>query len=118
MALSKHINPDRLVRESKDKKFHHHHHLTGTDVNSTSHPYGARYGTASIPKYRIPSKGTNAETAYQLIHDELSLDGSPSLNLASFVHTWMPEPANKLMMENMSKNLIDQDEYPMTQNTH
>jgi glutamate decarboxylase len=30
----------------------------------------------------------------------------------------MPEPANKLMMENVSKNLIDQDEYPMTQEIH
>ena len=35
-------------------------------------------------------------------------------SFASFVHTWMPEPANKLMLENMSKNLIDQDEYPAT----
>jgi glutamate/tyrosine decarboxylase-like PLP-dependent enzyme len=30
------------------------------------------------------------------------------------VHTWMPAQADKLMTENMSKNLIDQDEYPMT----
>jgi glutamate decarboxylase len=82
------------------------------------HPYGARYGTASIPKYHIPSKGTDAESAYQLIHDELTLDGTPLLNLASFVHTWMPPPADKLMVENMSKNLIDQDEYPMTQVVH
>ncbi len=56
----------------------------------------------------------DAEAAYQLIHDELSLDGSPALNLASFVHTWMPKQADQLMMENISKNLIDQDEYPMT----
>jgi glutamate/tyrosine decarboxylase-like PLP-dependent enzyme len=35
-------------------------------------------------------------------------------DLASFVHTWMPEEADKLMLENMNKNLIDQDEYPMT----
>lgn len=115
--LSKHINPDRLIRESKDKKSHHHH-LTGTNVNSISHPYGARYGTESIPKFHLPSKGASAETAYQLIHDELTLDGNPSLNLASFVQTWMPEPANKLMLENISKNLIDQDEYPMTQEIH
>lgn len=39
------------------------------------------------------------QQAYQLIHDELLLDGNPSLNLASFVHTWMPEEADKLMME-------------------
>lgn len=30
----------------------------------------------------------------------------------------MPPEANKLMMENISKNLIDQDEYPMTQVIH
>ncbi|EGO03868.1 hypothetical protein SERLA73DRAFT_175556 [Serpula lacrymans var. lacrymans S7.3] len=117
MALSKHVNPDRLIQESRDKK-NHHHSLTKSDPNKVTHPYGARYGTASIPKFHIPSKGTDAQSAYQLIHDELSLDGSPSLNLASFVHTWMPDPANKLMMENMSKNLIDQDEYPMTQLIH
>ncbi|KAG1826756.1 pyridoxal phosphate-dependent transferase [Suillus subaureus] len=117
--LSKHVNANKLIRESKDKKSNHHHHnLTGRDSDSTSHPYGARYGITSVPKFHIPSKGVNGETAYQLIHDELSLDGSPSLNLASFVQTWMPEAANKLMMENVSKNLIDQDEYPMTQEIH
>lgn len=26
----------------------------------------------------------------------------------------MPDPANKLMAENLCKNLVDQDEYPMT----
>jgi glutamate decarboxylase len=30
-----------------------------------------------------------ADAAYQLIHDELNLDGNPALNLASFVTTWM-----------------------------
>jgi glutamate decarboxylase len=117
MALSKHVNPDRLLQESKDKKGHLHS-LTKTDPNKMTHPYGSRYGTLPIPKYRIPSKGTDAESAYQLIHDELSLDGTPLLNLASFVHTWMPPAADKLMMENMSKNLIDQDEYPITQIIH
>lgn len=63
-------------------------------------------------------QGTDAEPTYQLIHDELSLDGSPLLNLASFVHTWMPAQADKLMAENMNKNLIDQDEYPMTRESH
>ncbi|KIJ17330.1 glutamate decarboxylase [Paxillus involutus ATCC 200175] len=116
MSLSKHVNAESLIRESKDKKHPHHHRSTTTSISTIS--YGARYGTQSIPKFHLPSKGTSAENAYQLIHDELALDGSPSLNLASFVHTWMPEPANKLMVENMSKNLIDQDEYPMTQLIH
>lgn len=115
MALAKHVNPDRLLQEAKDKKARNHaHHLTQTDPTQTSSAYGARYGTLPLPKYKIPSKGTDADSAYQLIHDELALDGSPLLNLASFVHTWMPGPGEKLVQENISKNLIDQDEYPMT----
>ncbi|KAH8108113.1 glutamate decarboxylase [Cristinia sonorae] len=114
MALSKHVNPQHLLQESQDRKFRAHsstnHHI--------NHPYGARYGTAPIPKFKLPSTGTEAKHAYQLIHDELTLDGNPGLNLASFVHTWMPEEADKLMMENISKNLIDQDEYPATQDIH
>jgi hypothetical protein len=35
-------------------------------------------------------------------------------SLASFVHTYLPEKAEKLVLENLYKNLIDQDEYPMT----
>ncbi|KAJ2936646.1 hypothetical protein H1R20_g461, partial [Candolleomyces eurysporus] len=60
-----------------------------------------------MPKVGLPSK-----SAYQLLHDETALDGNPLLNLASFVHTWMPEEANKLIVENMNKNLVDLDEYP------
>ncbi|KAJ3515561.1 hypothetical protein NLJ89_g1677 [Agrocybe chaxingu] len=62
--------------------------------------------------------GVSADAAYRLIHDELSLDGSPVLNLASFVHTWMPPQADSLVRENISKNLIDSDEYPATQIIH
>ncbi|THH04817.1 hypothetical protein EW145_g5240, partial [Phellinidium pouzarii] len=112
-----HVNPDRLLEQSRDHKTHAHH-LTKTSLDSQTSTYGSRYGSFPIPKYRIPSTGTDADAAYQIIHDELALDGSPLLNLASFVHTWMPAQADKLMQENMSKNLIDQDEYPMTQILH
>ncbi|KAI6006030.1 pyridoxal phosphate-dependent transferase [Pisolithus albus] len=117
MSISKHIDPEVLIREGRDKR-HVHHRFIGGDPSRVSHPYNARYGTESIPKFKIPPKGITSDAAYQLIHDELDLDGTPSLNLASFVNTWMPEAAQKLMMENLSKNLIDQDEYPMTQNIH
>lgn len=32
--------------------------------------------------------------------------------LIRFVHTWMPEEANKLILENINKNIVDLDEYP------
>jgi glutamate decarboxylase len=116
MALSKHIHVDNILQECRD---HKRVGITpGKRKVQVSHAYGARYGTQSIPKHHIPSKGIDAEDAYQLIHDELTLDGSSLLNLASFVHTWMPPAADKLVMENIGKNLIDQDEYPITQNIH
>ena len=76
--------------------------------------YGSRFTTQPIPKYEIPESGMPAEVAYQLIHDELNLDGSAALNLASFVTTWMDEEAQRLFSETLNKNYIDQDEYPQT----
>jgi glutamate decarboxylase len=121
MALSKRVNPEQVVNASKDKRSVHH--LTGSHHNKIHHVgsaryAGSRYTSESVPKYKIPSKGVDPEIAYQMIHDELALDGSPLLNLASFVQTWMSPIADKLMMENISKNLIDQDEYPITQDIH
>ncbi|KIJ41001.1 hypothetical protein M422DRAFT_31912 [Sphaerobolus stellatus SS14] len=53
-----------------------------------------------------------ARTAMRIVHDELLMDGTPALNLASFVTTYMEEEAEKLMMENLNKNFIDLEEYP------
>ena len=54
------------------------------------------------------------DVAYQIIHDELMLDGNARLNLATFVTTWMEPQAEKLMAECFDKNMIDKDEYPQT----
>jgi len=49
--------------------------------------------TEPVPKYELPANGMDADVAYQLIHDELLLDGSARLNLATFVTTWMEPQA-------------------------
>lgn len=54
------------------------------------------------------------EAAYQIINDELMLDGNPRLNLASFVTTWMEPECDKLIMASINKNYVDMDEYPVT----
>ncbi len=77
--------------------------------------YSDRYFAQEIPKFEMPEEGMPANAAYQLVHDELNLDGNPSLNLASFVTTWMEPEARKLIDENLHKNFIDRDEYPKTQ---
>jgi glutamate decarboxylase len=70
--------------------------------------------TEPVPKYELPANGMEADMAYQLIHDELLLDGNARLNLATFVTTWMEPQAEKLMAECFPKNMIDKDEYPQT----
>jgi glutamate/tyrosine decarboxylase-like PLP-dependent enzyme len=54
------------------------------------------------------------DVAYQIVHDELMLDGNARLNLATFVTTWMEPQAERLMAERLDKNMIDKDEYPQT----
>lgn len=76
--------------------------------------YASRFFSESVPKHDIPDKGIGSDVAYQIIHDELNIDGNPSLNLASFVTTWMDANAEKLIIETINKNLVDQDEYPQT----
>jgi glutamate decarboxylase len=67
-----------------------------------------------IPRDRIADGAVDPQTAYQLVHDELLLDGQARLNLATFVTTWMEPQAHVLIAECLDKNLIDKDEYPQT----
>ncbi len=68
----------------------------------------------TIPRDELPASETAPQVAYQIIHDELMLDGNARLNLATFVTTWMEPQAQQLMAECFDKNMIDKDEYPQT----
>ncbi len=80
--------------------------------------YATRELCDPIPRYQMPQHGMPARSAYQLIHDELNLDGNPALNLASFVTTWMEPEADQLMAESFGRNFVDADEYPQTTEIH
>jgi glutamate decarboxylase len=67
-----------------------------------------------VPRHSMPAQSIAPEVAYQIVHDELMLDGNARLNLATFVTTWMEPTAEKLMAECFDKNMIDKDEYPRT----
>jgi glutamate decarboxylase len=66
------------------------------------------------PLWALAEDPVPADTAWQLVHDELMLDGNSRLNLATFVTTWMEPQATRLMAECVDKNMIDKDEYPQT----
>ena len=67
-----------------------------------------------IPTEEMPEHGVGPDVAYEAVSAELLLDGQARLNLATFVTTWMPSIAGRLMAETADKNMIDKDEYPQT----
>ncbi len=79
-------------------------------------PLYARPGETGhkIPKYELPSQEMLPQTAYNIVHDELMLDGNSRFNLATFVTTWMEPEARQIMHDTFDKNMIDKDEYPQT----
>ena len=68
---------------------------------------------AAVPRHEL-GPGLPPDIAFQVVHDELMLDGNARLNLATFVTTWMEPQARLLIDECLDKNMIDKDEYPQT----
>jgi glutamate decarboxylase len=67
-----------------------------------------------MPLRCLADHGLGEQMSYELLSSELLLDGQARLNLATFVTTWMPSLAGRLMDETADKNIIDKDEYPQT----
>jgi len=67
-----------------------------------------------MPKYKMPEKEHDPRHAYQVVHDELMLDGNARQNLATFCQTWVDDYIHRIMNECIDKNMIDKDEYPQT----
>lgn len=86
----------------------------GSENSVLTPTFASREMIREIPRHTIPKQGNLPETVYNLIHDELILDGNSRQNLATFVTTWMEPEAVKLMTECFDKNMIDKDEYPQT----
>ncbi len=87
-----------------------HHHRQ----HSIDQPVHRPNRMPEMPTTQLADAGLGLETAYEMISSELLLDGQARLNLATFVTTWMPSTAAKLMSETADKNMIDKDEYPQT----
>lgn len=92
----------------------HEHRGAGASDEISVNPLFARQAESAIPRWRIPDREMLPETAYQIIHDELLLDGNARQNLATFVTTWMEPEATQLYLEAFDKNMVDKDEYPQT----
>ncbi|RLV93443.1 Glutamate decarboxylase [Spathaspora sp. JA1] len=105
MVLSKHIDVydleyELLKKQPKVKLTNQEEYINVYDAES------------SIPLYDIPEQSSSEEIISKQLAEKLSLDGNPTLNLASFVNTHISANSLKLITENITKNLADNDEYP------
>ncbi|MCA0329522.1 MAG: glutamate decarboxylase [Actinobacteria bacterium] len=70
--------------------------------------------SVAMPKFRMPDKEHDPRHAFQVVRDELLLDGNSRQNLATFCQTWLEPEVHALMDICLDKNMIDKDEYPQT----
>ena len=86
--------------------------------NASTQPNDPVFGADDFeivaPRTGFPQQEMRPQDAYQLVHDELLLDGNARQNLATFCQTWDDAEVHKLMDLSISKNMIDKDEYPQT----
>ncbi len=82
-----------------------------TDTVSTS-VFGSVAASRPLPCCELPAASMRPEDAYELIREELLLDGNARQNLATFCQTWDDPMVRRLMDLSISKNMIDKDEYP------
>src|SRR6266705_4637759 len=76
--------------------------------------FAGRDATKPVPKYKVPPDESLARDAFQVVSDELMLDGNARQNLATFCQTWEEPEVLALMALSVNKNMIDRDEYPQT----
>jgi len=76
--------------------------------------YASQDLSIRMPKYKFPDNEQDPRHVYQVVHDELMLDGNSRQNLATFCSTWIEPEVHQLMDECIDKNMIDKDEYPQT----
>jgi glutamate decarboxylase len=78
----------------------------------------SRFGSAAIRNMaegqHFPVEEMREDVAFQVISDELLLDGNARQNLATFCQTWDDDNVHKLMDLSINKNWIDKEEYPQS----
>ncbi|GLI27320.1 glutamate decarboxylase [Agromyces rhizosphaerae] len=85
------------------------------DDSGLMEPRFLRPGESTLSDHDVfPEHEELPQTAYQIVHDEIMLDGNARLNLATFVGTWMNDESKKLVVDAADKNMVDKDEYPRT----
>ena len=90
------------------------HKIPGCSGGLVDDTYASAALRSDAPRFKLPVAGSPARDAFELVADELMLDGNARMNLATFCTTWEEKEVRRLMDICISKNMIDKDEYPQT----
>jgi glutamate decarboxylase len=85
-----------------------------TKPDAVADEYAATISGSSLPKCRIPEASSDRRAVFDLVRDELFMDGNSRQNLATFCTTYADDEVRRLMDLSIDKNMIDKDEYPQT----
>ncbi|MEG0758173.1 MAG: glutamate decarboxylase [Raoultibacter sp.] len=76
--------------------------------------FGSEASDVAMPLDKMNDSPMEPRLAYEMIKEYLSIEGNATQNSATFCQTYMEPMATQIMSENLEKNAIDKDEYPMT----
>ncbi|GAA2367484.1 glutamate decarboxylase [Streptomyces carpaticus] len=105
------MRPGARARSVEDVPLHR---VTQERTDRSADLYALPGSGRALPRYTLPEGPMPAREAYQLIRDELALDGNSRQNLATFCTTWSEPEVRALMTDTLDKNMVDKDEYPQT----
>ncbi|MBW8484414.1 glutamate decarboxylase [Actinomadura parmotrematis] len=90
------------------------HEVSAGDGGGPDDVFASSLSERVLPKDRLPEGQSDPKVVYNLLHDELLLDGNSAQNLATFCTTFSSDEVRRLMAESLDKNMVDKDEYPQT----
>lgn len=90
------------------------HNKESVRIRLNEEIYASSDSSLALPKYKMPDSEQNPRLAFQMVSDELLLDGNSRQNLATFCQTWVEPEVVELMSMTLDKNIVDKDEYPQT----
>ena len=90
------------------------HKVKPTESHTLEDVYATGMSRVVLPKFKMPATSTDGDTVFNIIRDELFMDGNSRQNLSTFCTTYLDDNAKQLMALSVDKNMIDKDEYPQT----
>ncbi|NUS54625.1 MAG: glutamate decarboxylase [Streptomycetaceae bacterium] len=90
------------------------HKTRKPDADAAEDVFASPLSEHALSKRSMPDLPTPPGIVFQVLRNELLLDGNAAQNLATFCTTWADDEVRRLLDLCLDKNIVDKDEYPQT----